>query len=194
MSNVLGKLLFYTVPTQFVDSGSLRDLSPSAVKLYNGLCYFAQKHTAVKLQFSNAELRDYVGLDPKSIQSARERLRKAGLIVLEKGPVGVYSYILCDPITGERLPPPEGRKGVKRYCSPEKTADTASELIDPTSSPKPESSMPPQTPRSQETGPNPPFRCYTCRGTHFWIREGNRVCSRCHPEPSHLTAKDVGFG
>ena len=75
MGNVLrDQGTFFSIPAEFVESGCLRDISPSAVRLYVGLYYFAQKHSAVRLEFSNAELQRHAGLDTKSIQTARTHL------------------------------------------------------------------------------------------------------------------------
>jgi hypothetical protein len=191
MGNVFTDQRFFSMPVEFVDSGSLRDIAPSAVKLYVALCHLAQKHTAVTLQFSNAELRDRARLDPKSIQTARRQLQEHRLIDFEKGALGVYIYILRNPQTGERLSPPTGRKGARRYYSAEKAKC-------PT--PSQPSSFPETATPSEKFGDaasRSGFRCYTCKGTEFWTRgDGgdDRVCSRCHPDSRPpITAKDIGF-
>jgi hypothetical protein len=194
MGNVFSEQRFFTVPVEFVDSGSLRDISPSAVRLYVALCYFAQKHTAVTLQLSNAELRDNVSLDPKSIQSARKELRNHRLIDFEKGALGVYSYILRNSSTGERLPPPVGRKGIRRYHSPDKTPISTQSVLLHSPTPAIRDSNPSDIEKSGKAGLGSGFQCYNCKGTEFWTRDRDRVCSRCHPNPRlPLTAKDLGF-
>src|SRR5262249_51828085 len=115
MGNVLRGEPFFPMPQEFADSGKLRDSSGSATKLYLALYYFAQRHTAVRLECSNAELRAYTGLDTKSIRSARNELMDQGLIVGQKGALGVYTYILLNPRNREPLASPEGRTGLKRY-------------------------------------------------------------------------------
>src|ERR1700694_1189892 len=100
MGNVLrDQCRFFRIPAEFVESGSLRDLTPSAVNLYVLLCYFAQKHSAVRLEFSNAQLQDQVGLDTKTIQSARRQLCERRVIGTVKGALGVYTYVLLNPST-----------------------------------------------------------------------------------------------
>lgn len=82
MGNVLrDQGSYFSILTEFVDSGCLRELSPSAVKLHEALYYFAQKHTAVQLEISNSQIQRVTGLDTKSIQSAREQLVKNSRIV-----------------------------------------------------------------------------------------------------------------
>src|SRR5580704_15132232 len=114
MANVLrDQGRFFSLPAEFVESGCLRDLSPSAVKLYVALYYFGQKHSAVRLEFSNAELQSQTGLDTKSIQTARKLLCDQNLVRTLKGALGVYTYTLLNQKTGEALPAPQGRTGIR---------------------------------------------------------------------------------
>src|SRR5437868_10474917 len=90
MGNVLrDQCRFFSIPQEFVESGCLLEVSPSGCKLYTVLYYLAQKHSAVRLEFSNAQLRAFTGLDTKSIQSARVQLSDLRLITTQKGALGV---------------------------------------------------------------------------------------------------------
>ena len=192
---------YFSILAEFVDSGCLRDLSPSAVKLYVALFYLAQKHTAVRLEVSNAEFQSVAGLDTKSIQSARGQLCEQRLIDVSKGPLGVYTYILFNPKTRQPLPTPTGRTGVRRYHSPPK-----SELGQPNESPPPNSA---RFVTSDDTASRSDCQarpggscCRVCKGTEFWLRGNEQMCARCHPDPrapmpntitSIPTAEEIGF-
>ncbi len=103
------------IPRALVDGGHVARLSPSALKLYLVLVRLAQKHTAVQIETPAYEVRDYTGLDHKSVTKAGRELREAGLVLLGKGTASVMSYQLFDPESGNPLPIPEGRRGVRRY-------------------------------------------------------------------------------
>jgi hypothetical protein len=196
MGNILrNQCRFFSIPTEFVEAGNLGDCSPSALKLYIALYYFGQKHTAVRLEFSNAQLQSYVRLDTKSIQLARRQLGDRRLITIRKGALGVYTYTLLNPTTGEPLPSPEGRTGLRRYYSPvkEQSMNQPSQAVD--------SNTHHNTHPKQATAPLA-FRCFSCKRTEFWTRGSDRICMRCHPDPRSTgpqretyspTAAEMGF-
>lgn len=205
MGNILrDQCPFFSIPSEFVESGSLRDCSPSAVKLYVALYHFGQKHSAARLEFSNAQLQNYAGLDTKSIKSARDLLCSRRLIRVSKGSLGVYTYILLNPSTKEPFVPLVGRTGLKRYHSPAK--DQAQQR----SEPHPVNKLVAQErPKAGGEGGNMAqadsrlaFRCFSCKGKEFWTRGMERICLRCHPDPrgplhqvetSSPTATELGF-
>ncbi len=199
MSNVLrDQGPYFSIPAEFVVSGCLRDISPSAVKLYVVLHYFAQKHTAVRLEFSNAELRNYTGLDTKSIQTARKLLCDLNLMRTLKGALGVYTYTLLNQKTGEALPAPQGRTGLRRYHSAPREHPKR-QPVKPATEPRREST--PIDAVSRRNNPAP-FSCFSCKGSESWSRGTDQVCVRCHPDPqsplrqtrtSSVTAAEVGF-
>jgi len=204
MSNVLrDQCHFFSIPAEFVESGGLRDLSPSAVKLYVALYFFAQKHSAVRLDFSNAQLKNHAGLDAKSVQAARTQLREQKLVRAEKGALGVYSYVLLNPTTCEPLPAPPGRTGHKRYHS---TPRRHSEQPVPASEGAIAQATTPAYPtrplEGRSSSGDASFRCFACKGTDCWTRGRDQVCTRCHPDPRSPvlrgglcspTATEVGF-
>lgn len=201
MGNVLrDQGTFFSIPAEFVESGCLRDISPSAVRLYVGLYYFAQKHSAVRLEFSNAELQRHAGLDTKSIQTARTQLRDRKLIRTLKGALGVYTYILLNPTTGEPLPAPERRTGLRRYHSPLK--EHSREQSEPSSAINAKRPSDDSCVQANRVDAPIAFRCFSCKGTDFWIRGIDRTCVRCHPDPRlsvrsretcSPTAREMGF-
>jgi len=207
MGNVLtDQCRFFTIPQEFVESGRLRDCSPSAVKLYTVLYYFAQKHSAVRLEFSNAQLKAHAGLDTKSISSARDQLRTLGQITFQKGSMGVYTYVLLNPITGTELPAPQGRTGIKRYqSSPKAHRDTR--ITDTRAKEHLKvrlEGLPAGTTHDigEEEPSSAAFRCFSCKRSEFWMRGGERICARCHPDPKASTfqrqplipsASELGF-
>jgi len=200
MSNVLrDQGRYFSLPAEFVESGCLRDLSPSAVKLYVSLYYFAQKHSAVRLEFSNAELQSYTGLDTKSIQTGRKLLCDLNLIRTLKGALGVYTYTLLNQKTGEALPALKGRTGLRRYHSSPK--ERPERPLEASSAPQLRQESKAIDAASRRKAPVP-FRCYSCKGAESWSRGTDQVCVRCHPDPqspmskprtSSLTAVEVGF-
>jgi hypothetical protein len=205
MGNILrDQCRFFSLPAEFVESGCLCNISPSAVKLYVALYFFAQKHSAVRLEFSNAQLQTYAGLDPKSIQSARELLCTHRLIRTSKGALGIYSYVLLNPGNGEPLPPPVGRTGTRRYHSPakEQSHDRHEPSLlgrrTPLAVPEPVA----KTGEEMRGDGDAEFHCYACKGRAFWTRGTYRICVRCHPdslgpvaqrEICSPTASEVGF-
>lgn len=106
---------FFTVPADLVDAGHLQRLSGSAVKLYYTLFRLAQRHSAVQIEIPDYETTDHCGLDPKSARKARRELEQAGLVVSKKNASGVTVYLLLNPGTGMPLPPPAGRRGLKKF-------------------------------------------------------------------------------
>lgn len=210
MGNILrDQCQFFSIPSEFVESGCLRDCSPSAVKLYVALFHFGQKHSAARLEFSNAQLQNYAGLDTKSIKSARDLLCNLRLIEVSKGSLGVYTYILLNPNTKLPFSPLAGRTGLKRYHSPPK--GQSKQQSEPHSDRVPAK---PELPMSGGGGaPNLhapklqidsrlAFRCFSCKGEECWTRGTERICLRCHPDPrgsilqhesSSPTAIEVGF-
>lgn len=185
-----------------MESGCLMEVSPSGGKLYTVLCYLARKHSAVRLQFSNAQLQAYTGLDTKSIKSARCQLRDPRLITIQKGALGVYTYTLLNPTTSQPLPSPVGRTGLRRYHSPpNEIANRQNEASTKIQPDFPSPSHANQSPADQ-VRPDVIFRCFACKGTDFWTRGRDRICSRCHPDPNvpvlqrktcSPTAAEIGF-
>ena len=203
MGNVLrDQCRFFSIPQEFVESGCLLEVSPSGCKLYTLLYYLAQKHSAVRLEFSNAQLRAFTGLDTKSIQSARVQLSDLRLITTQKGALGVYTYTLLNPTTGQALPSPEGRTGLRRYHGP--PSELTNRQSETSVKIKPEHpSLAHVKPRAaDEVGGAAAFCCFACHGTHFWTRGRDRICARCHPDPRvpilqretcSPTASELGF-
>jgi len=113
--NVLKGLRFFTMPRALVESGLLKELSPSAVRLYMVLMFLAQKHSAVQLEVPAYEFTDYAGVDWKSVTTAREQLERAGLVICRKGQHGIVAYQLLDPENHLPLPAPDGRRGVRQH-------------------------------------------------------------------------------
>jgi hypothetical protein len=183
MGNVLrDQCRFFSIPQEFVESGCLLRVTPSGNKLYTVLCYLAQRHTAVQLEFSNAQLQAFTGLDTKSIQSARRQLCDLSLIKIQKGALGVYTYTLLNPTSSQPLPAPEGRTGFKRYRSPAKEPTTGEIKVNVANTVEHRSPNIANHPGQQVDRPTT-FRCYSCEGEDFWSRGTERICARCHPGP-----------
>jgi hypothetical protein len=115
--NVFTQCRFFPVPRELAESGLLSRLPPSALRLYLLLLYFAQKHSAVQIETAWVEIGDYTGLDSKSVKIARESLVRANLVTCGRGQHGIITYQLLNPETGVPLPPPQGRRGLRKYCA-----------------------------------------------------------------------------
>ena len=116
MSNVLrDQCRFFTVPRALVESGLLKQLPPSAVRLYLLLLHFAQKHSAVQIETVAYEIEDYTGMDAKSVKVGRESLEKVGLVTCQKQQHGIIAYQILNPENAVPLPPPEGKRGVRQH-------------------------------------------------------------------------------
>lgn len=195
MGNVLyGQVKsYFSVPAEFVTGGHLRDLLPSAIRLYVFLMHLAQKHTATVLEVADWEVKQYTGLDEKSTRTARAELATRGLVLVMKG--RVYSYRLLDPATDKPILPPADRGGVRRYSGRKALpSEPPSAEVQ-----KEQQAKPPQSRVATPLGVKPV--CYVHgKSDEFWTRpNGKPVCSKCHPDPfggapvAPLTAKDVGF-
>jgi hypothetical protein len=177
---------------------SVEQLSPAGYRYYGFLCREMNARSACQLEYSNAEIADRTRIkDPKTIKKARKELQTARLIECSQVPPGVYLHVMLDQF-GDPIPPPEGRKGIRRYSSGSDSRRTTKTARESRGS-HPESPMPPCPGRSEEVAHVPPIPCYACHGTKFWTREGERVCSLCHPDPKSPeswnppTAKEIGF-
>jgi hypothetical protein len=107
MSNILrNQSKFFTMPQSVLQSGLLRYLSGSAVKLYWFLMDHCQHYSCVAVELSNFQIKDFTGLSDKSVQVARVELERSELI----------SYSSCDKCLGNivryRLLNPEIKTGV----------------------------------------------------------------------------------
>jgi len=173
-------------------------LSPAGYRYYGFLCREMNVRSACQLEYSNAEIAERTRIkDPKTIKKARTELQAARLIECCQVPPGVYLHVMLDQF-GDPIPPPEGRKGIRRYSSGSDSRRTTKTARESRGS-HPEFQLPPLPGGSKEPAHVPLFRCYACGGTKFWTREGDRICSRCHPSPHRTeswnppTAGEVGF-
>lgn len=115
MGNVLKGCIWFGVPRELVDGRHLATLRPSSISLLVLLFSLAQRHTAVQLEVPAYEVEDFAGLHSESVAIARRELEQAGFLKSSKGQGGVTVYQLLNPETKQPLPPPEGRRGVRKY-------------------------------------------------------------------------------
>jgi len=120
---------FFPVPRALVESGLLKELSPSAVSLYTLLLFLAQRHSAVQIETVAYEIADYTGMDAKSVKTARESLEQAGLVTCNKRQHGIIAYQLLNPEKGFPLAAPTGRRGVRQHRpTPGRSARTVRQM------------------------------------------------------------------
>ncbi len=178
MSNVFAgqteTITYFQLPHRLVEAKHLAECSGSGLKLYVCLCHVAHRHNAVKIEISNDEIKDRTGLSPKSIEKSRNELAERGFIRTRRGRGGVYTYSVLNPDTGQPLAPASGRKGLRVY--PGKAPE-----VDTQQSGKQERETVAIAPSTQSTDKS--WRCFSCLGTEFWLRDGGPVCARCHPRP-----------
>jgi hypothetical protein len=125
MSNIWTNCRWFPVPVDLVDGGHLKSLSHAAESLYLYLLRMAQRHSAVELESPAHEIADYTDLHRETVTLARRELEAARLITSRPGAHGVTCYCLLHPETGETIPPPAGRKGIRRYQPNGRTARSA---------------------------------------------------------------------
>jgi hypothetical protein len=180
-----------------------RSLSCAAFRYYGLLCREMNRRSATELHYSNADVARGTGIkDHKTLAKARRELHAAGLVNCDRrAPPGVYIHIMLNK-SGDRIPPPTGRRGIARYEPRKGSGNT----------PKPKEMLATAQPRPgagvNENGTV--ARCPVHGQAEHWGRNGDVVCERCHPNPNppvhllsesstHLStfsppsAKDLGF-
>jgi hypothetical protein len=177
-----------------------RSLSCAAFRYYGFLCREMNRRSATELHYSNADIARGTAIkDHKTLAKARRELHAAGLVNCDRRvPPGVYIHIMLNK-SGDRIPPPSGRKGIARY-EPRKGLRSVPAAKE----------MPATAPRAgvNENGTVP--RCSVHGQAEHWGRNGDLVCEGRHPNPNppvhllsesstHLStfsppsAKDLGF-
>src|SRR5262249_16650629 len=133
----------------------------------------ANEHSATVLEFSNDEIRESTGLrDHKTLSKARKDLVDLGLITVRRVPPGIFSCTLLSH-TGEPIPPPRQRRGVRRY--------------EAKSCEHPKSAVSYQEPATNRVGSGQIDGSSDCRihgAARHWDRDGDAVCEICHPAPT----------
>jgi hypothetical protein len=168
-------------------------LSPAGYRYYGFLCREMNAGSASQLEYSNAEISQRTAIkDPKTIKKARTELEAVGLIECRQVPPGVYLHVMLDQV-GDPIPPPTGRKGIRRYSS-SKATDSKIVKMGRGEQPAAETKSPPTA---------APTTTRECR-THgpaapHWKRGEDWLCELCHPNPDpqerwHApTAAEIGF-
>jgi hypothetical protein len=121
----VGKSDWYPCPRKLITDGHLRDLSASALRVYQFLLFLAQKHSAINLEVANSEIELHCGLHQETAKRAREELTRAGLVIVNEPVSGVITYTLVElgrrDSLGKPIPlrPPEfpADGGLRKYRS-----------------------------------------------------------------------------
>ena len=93
-----GKTYRFSIwPVDFLLTGVWRDLTGSAVKLFDFLLFLASVSRSFRLDVSNQEIEDYCGLCTETIGRARKELANSGLVIVEQGKHSLNRFTLCAP-------------------------------------------------------------------------------------------------
>lgn len=202
MSNVCyGVGGYFQVPNSILDI--LSTLSGNATKVYVFLMGKAHRHTAIELEFSDEEISVGTGVrDRKTLRKVQDELIRNRLVELRRIGSGLYAYVLQNRITGEHLPKPEGRSGIRRFrkglIQDRKRHEAAQESSAPHQTGDKKTPNSPQRPNGTES------KCRVHPNATMWYypddpeHQHPPVCSECHPEGPLATfepptAEHVGF-
>src|SRR5579863_4904049 len=100
---------FFGIPQSVVRDGTLKAMSPCALKLYICLWHESERFSNREFTRTTNELIALVGGAPNSYAKARAELKK-GLICAEPYGEEGFIYALCDPVTGKPWPGPSDQK------------------------------------------------------------------------------------
>ena len=105
MSNILHgtEIYYFQIPKAVIVSGILRELSPSALKMYMVLFYQAQESSRSDVRVPDDQFVADAGISLNSVRAGRAELLERGLIQVESTVDG-YTYLICDPATKEPIP------------------------------------------------------------------------------------------
>lgn len=90
------------VPQERIKSGLLCQMRTAAeLRLYLFLVHTMDRLQKPILRMKNEEIHAQAGLAAGSIERARKALRALRLVDSDRGTLGVYTYYMIDPATGE---------------------------------------------------------------------------------------------
>lgn len=101
MSNIFRSqgVPFFPVPQDLIRSGKFAKLSGAAVKLYDLICYEAQRTSSAAVLLSNRTIEELAGLSPSAIRRARTQLWELGLLDAAEDAGKPTLYVVLNPQT-----------------------------------------------------------------------------------------------
>ena len=95
---------FFGVHPEIVRSGVLKDMSEGEIRLYLALMERSEYRCNRELTLTDEELRELVGIAPRTSCNARKSLQERHLIQCKRMTGNKYRYTICDPKTCEPYP------------------------------------------------------------------------------------------
>lgn len=94
---------WYGKPREFYDSPSFINMSHATARLYDFLFWMSDRRSSRKFDVLDEDITERTTLAKRTLALARKDLTERRLIVCNRLPRG-YSYVICDPSTGEPFP------------------------------------------------------------------------------------------
>jgi hypothetical protein len=85
-------------------SGLWRDMKPGEKDLYLYLMEESERRCTREITATDAQVRAAVGAASRTLCNARKRLQEYGLIHHKSGQGNKYTYVICNPRTGQPYP------------------------------------------------------------------------------------------
>jgi len=95
---------FFGVHPHVVRSGMWAQMKPGERDLYIFLMERSERYCSREIKATDAEIQKSVGLAPRTATDARKKLQERGLIQYKAGQGNRYTYVICDPRTGQPYP------------------------------------------------------------------------------------------
>ncbi|HWZ45957.1 MAG TPA: hypothetical protein VNW97_20965 [Candidatus Saccharimonadales bacterium] len=95
---------FFGLHQHFVRSGLCRRLRAGEIRLYIGLMHESERRCTRKLNLTDTQIRELVGVASRTLCNARKRLQEFGLLQYHKTTGNMYVYTICQPEKGEPYP------------------------------------------------------------------------------------------
>ena len=137
---------FFGVHPEVIRSGLFSKLKEGEIRLYIALMERSEFLCTREVILTDEQIRELVGVAPRTLCNARKKLREVGLILSRSGGGNKYKYILCDPTTGKPYP------GETKVKAPYQKADPAR----PQDAPKETRAQPPRNKLQKTAAPCTP--------------------------------------
>ena len=95
---------FFGVHPYLLRSGLWRDMKPGEKDLYLYLMEESERRCTREITATDAQVTVAVGTASRTLCNARKRLREYGLIHHKSGQGNKYTYVICNPRTGQPYP------------------------------------------------------------------------------------------
>jgi hypothetical protein len=110
---------FFGVHPHVVRSGLWARMKPGEHDLYVFLMERSERYCSREIHATDAEIKKSVGLASRTACNARKKLQEYGLIQYRASTGNRYTYVICDPKTGQPYPGDPKARADTRKPSPE---------------------------------------------------------------------------